>query len=120
MGNFLQFQDRHDFSVVEQVFSPTRKLLVAPKVCEPLLHSQGYHAGWIIVVLHKHNSWVGLLVVSLLWMLVWCLLVLWKLIIKDEAFRLVLSHRPLDPAYEVHGVFSNRDFPSTSELCILV
>lgn len=53
---------------------------------------------------------------SLLLKLAWYLLVPRKLVFREEAFWLVPAQRALGPVSEVHGVFINRDFPSTSEV----
>lgn len=60
------------------------------------------------IVVHRHLSWVGLMVVSLR-KLAWCLLGLWKAF-REEAFRSV-SDQTLA---EVYGVFSSRDLLYTS------
>lgn len=65
----------------------------------------------VIVVV---RSWVGLLVIFLLWKLVWCLLVLRKQLLRERALRSVPAQGPLGPVSEVHSIFSGGDFPSTS------
>lgn len=61
----------------------------------------GNHAVLVIVVVHSRHSGVGLLVAPFLWKLAWCLLVSWKVALREEKFRSVLAHRPPDPVSEV-------------------
>ena len=74
LGSCLGFQYRHDFPLVEQALSPIKKLLVTTKVLVALLRLQDYHAMWIIFVVHNHSVKARLLISSLLWKLVRCLL----------------------------------------------
>lgn len=47
--------------------------IITPKVCMPLLYTQGYPAMLAIVVVHRCHSWVRLLFVFLFWKLALCL-----------------------------------------------
>lgn len=38
-----------------------------------------------------------------------------KLVFREEAFRSVPAQEPLGPASKIHGVFSSRNLPCTSE-----
>lgn len=93
---------------------PIRELLITAKVCVLLLHPSGYCAMLFIVVVHKHHSRRGLLVDSLVWLIVWCVQVPWKSVLREETFRSVQAQRSLGPASEIHTVFSNKDLTSTS------
>ena len=73
LGSWLGFSIRQDFPPV-RVLSLIRELLVLP-VCMPLLNSYG-NLAVLIAVVHRHHIWVGRLVASFLWHLVWQLLVL--------------------------------------------
>lgn len=57
---------RNGFSLVEQVLSPIRDLLVTTKVRVPPLHSYGSCGMLVVDVVHKCYSWVGLLVAPLI------------------------------------------------------
>lgn len=60
-----------------------------------------------------HHSWIGRLVASLSWKLVWCLLILRNLDIREEAFKSVPAQEFQCRDSKGHGVFSNRDLTST-------
>lgn len=86
-------------------------MLVTTKACAPLLHSQDYCAKLLIVMVHRHHSWVQLLVAFLLCKLTWHFLISFG----KRAFKSVLAQAPLALASEVHDVGKNRDLPSTSD-----
>ena len=65
----------------------------------PLLHP--YWAMLVIDVGPRHHSWVELLLASLLWDLL-CLLVLWKLVLREGTFRSVPAQEPLVAVSEVN------------------
>jgi hypothetical protein len=69
-------------------------------------------------VVHRCNSWVRLLGVSLLWKLAQQHLIPWKLVSREGAFRWVPAQGSLGPVSEVHGVLINRDLPSTSGVMV--
>lgn len=71
---------------------------------------------YVITVIHRGHSWVGLLVASLLWKLAWYLLLLWKLVLKKEAFMSILSQETLGHISEVHGIFNNWDNDISNKL----
>lgn len=48
-------------------------------------------------------------------MLVWCLLVQWRIVHREEEFRTVTVKEPPDPVSEMQGVFSNKNILSTSQ-----
>lgn len=73
---------------------------------------------WFTDFLYRLYSWVGLLVACLLWKLIWCPLVPWKLLLMEESFRLVPAQGPLCSASEVQDIFNNRDLPLTSGWCV--
>lgn len=58
----------------------------------------------LVSVVQKHHHWVVLLVVSFLWML----LVPGKPVLGEKAFM------SIPDVFEVQGVLSNRELPSTS------
>lgn len=62
---------------------------------------------------HKHHSLFELLGALFLWKLIWCLLLLWKIVFG--VLRRLPPQEPLSSLSEVHGVFCNEDLPSTSE-----
>lgn len=68
----------------------------------------------VIVGVHRYPSWVRLLVVSFIWKLVWCFLVLWMLVLGEEHFSSVPVQGTLGHLAKEHGVISNRDLSSTS------
>ena len=45
-------------AVVEWVLSPIIECLVTTQICMPLLHSQDYSAMLVIIVVHRHLSWL--------------------------------------------------------------
>ena len=63
-----------------------------------------------IVGVHRHHSWVGLLLVSLLWKLALCLL---ELLLREEAFRSVPDQVLWDLCH-VYSVFCTKELPSSS------
>ena len=63
----------------------------------------------VIVVVHRHYSWVGLVIASLLCQLALYLLVPGVPVLREEELRSVPAQGPLGPVSEVHGVFSSRD-----------
>lgn len=65
-------------------------------------------------MVHRHHSWVWLLVAFLLWKLEWCFLVLWKLVLREDIFNLISAQELLCSVSEVHGLFSHRGLSSTS------
>lgn len=83
------------------------------KVCMPLLYPGGYCI--ILAVLQRCFIWVGLLAVSLLQKLAWCLLIPWKQILREDSFRSGLAQGHLDPVSKVHIIFSKRDLLYISE-----
>ena len=85
-------------SLLLRVVSSIRELSVIGKERKPLLHPYDYHATLVIVVVHRHHSWVGLLLPSLLLKLAWYFLI----------------PGSLEPLSAVHGIFSKRNLPSTS------
>lgn len=62
MTKFLEF----DFLLVQTVVSATRELMVTGKAWVSLLNSLCFYAMLVIVVAHRHYSWVGLLITSIL------------------------------------------------------
>lgn len=104
-GSLLVSSIRHAFPSVEQVVHPIRKLWVTSKLC---VHPLGYDVILDIAVVHRHQSWVELLVASFHWKFVW-----WCLVSQGQLFRLVTSSELLNPLSEVYDVFSNRELLST-------
>lgn len=103
LGSWLVLRTRKDFLLVEKVLSSIREILVTTKLCMPLLHP---YALLVIVVAHRSHSWIRLLAASFLWKLACCPLVSWKLVVREQAYRSVLAHRPC--------VWSNKYLSSTS------
>lgn len=60
-----------------------------------------------MVVVDRWHSWVGLLVVSLLWKLAGQLLVPGKASSQEGHNQVILAKRSLNPASQVYGVFNN-------------
>lgn len=67
----------------------------------------------VIVVIHRLHSWLVLMVVSYLCKQAWCLGVVNVSHTQDWAFRSVPAQGLVDSVSKVHGVFSNRNLPST-------
>lgn len=64
----------------------------------------------IVDVVHRSQSWVGLLVVFFLWIVTWLLLVQQKLFHREEAFRSAPAQELLRSVSQVYGVLNN-NFP---------
>lgn len=59
-----------------------------PNVCTTIAFlGVACHVGLVIVSVHRHQSWVYLLVASLTWKLIWHLLASGKLIFREAVFR---------------------------------
>lgn len=106
----LLFSTRYDFPVVVWVLSTIRKILLMAMVW--------IHLTWVImsccVVVHRCYTWAGLLVASLPWKLIWYLLVAWKLVLVEGAFKSTPAQGPLGSTSQAHCVFSNTFLSSTS------
>ena len=60
------FSARKIFCLIEWLFNPIRELLVTAMIYMSLMHNYGYHAMLVIIVIHAHHTWEGLLVSSIL------------------------------------------------------
>lgn len=79
------------FPLVVWVLSLTREPLVTVEVPVPLLQPWGDDI-MLVIVVHGHHSWVGLMVACLLCKPVWC-----PLVLTVDGFRSVPAQGPLDP-----------------------
>lgn len=94
------------FTVINKTLTVTERFwLVLRYACQYILKS--IVAFLVVVLVYTCHSWVGLVVDCLLWKLVWHLLILWELVLREQAFLSVPAQRSLDPMDEVHGVFSS-------------
>lgn len=83
----------------------------------PLLRAPSGLPLLVIIVIHRCQSWAGLLIASLLWKVAWHLLVPKKLSPQGEGFQISSSSGALGPGSgsKLHDDFSNEDLSSTSE-----
>lgn len=65
-------------------------------------------------MVHRHHSWIGLLVASFFWKIARFVLEPWNLVLSEKAFKSVQGQRSLDFASEVCGVFNNKELSSAS------
>jgi hypothetical protein len=65
LGYRILANTRHDFHLIELSLRSIRELLVTAKICVPLLHPYDYQTVLVIVLVHRYQGWVRLLVASL-------------------------------------------------------
>lgn len=81
-------------------------------MCATFVPSRLYcHAG--VFAVHRPYEWRGLFSCSSSPLEAHILLITWKLVLREGAFRSVPSQGPLGPLSKVHTMFTNRDLPFT-------